>query len=50
MLVKAVLDGRDELARDLAGQMQKHLAKAGPRSDGERTVRSAEDADYFSYE
>jgi hypothetical protein len=50
MLVKAVLDGRDELARDLAGQMQKHLTKARPRSDGEQTVQSAEDADYLSYE
>jgi len=48
MLVKAVLDGRDELARDLAGQMQKHLTKARPRSDVEQIVESADDADYFS--
>lgn len=50
MLVKAVLEGRDELARDLAAQMQKHLTKAGPRSDALQTAESAEDADYFSYE
>ena len=48
MLVKAVLEGRDELARDLAGQMQKHLPKARSRSDALQSVQSTEDPDYFS--
>ncbi len=48
MLVKAVLEGRDELARDLAGQMQKYLPKARPRSDPLQSVQSTEDPDYFS--
>ena len=48
MLVKAVLDGRDELARHLAAQMQTHLTNAGPESDSEQTAQPADDPGYFS--
>jgi hypothetical protein len=43
MLVKAVVDGRDELAEDPIGQMRMHRTKAMPQSDGEGNGQAAED-------